>query len=274
MPQMTINGFTMDYDRFGSKDQPTVVLVHGITCDSSDWAAQGEHLQQNYDVIAVNLNGHGRSATRLERCTMNHYAEDIVAITEQLAVSPAILVGHSMGSRVVLQAAVDRPDLFKSVVLVDGSRLADPESLNTVISNFQSKIESTGYGPFMQAFFEHTFFDDVRTELKNRVIDRAMRFEELKGVTLFKEIMRWDANFCDIATDSLSLPVFAIQTTSIADDGSRIPLQLGQRNAWLELLERKLKKLNITVIPGAGHFPMLDHPGLFNSRLEKILQTV
>jgi pimeloyl-ACP methyl ester carboxylesterase len=92
------------YDVYGSAP-PRYVLVHGIGGDRTQWRALARHLANGAGVLAIDLAGHGAAADvagpyRISRC-----AVDVAEITAALAGDGAVLIGHSMGAAVCLEAA-------------------------------------------------------------------------------------------------------------------------------------------------------------------------
>jgi pimeloyl-ACP methyl ester carboxylesterase len=85
------------------KGRPPIVFVHGFGCALSDWHAQVSHLSPRYQTIAVDLRGHGASPGTPEECSIERYGADVAEVMQALARSPAVLVGHSMGCRVVVE---------------------------------------------------------------------------------------------------------------------------------------------------------------------------
>jgi pimeloyl-ACP methyl ester carboxylesterase len=98
--------------------QGVVLLVHGAPADHSVWRYQTRWLAAaGYPVAAVDLPGHGRSeGPALESVTA--MAGWVVRVGEALGAARMAIAGHSMGSLIAVQAAVDRPDLVKCLVLV------------------------------------------------------------------------------------------------------------------------------------------------------------
>ena len=89
--------------------RPVVVMVHGTALDHSVWQWQSRYLAHHgFSVLAVDLPGHGRSPGTA-RTTVEGLAEWVLALLEAAGVAQAALVGHSMGSLAVLQAALLQP---------------------------------------------------------------------------------------------------------------------------------------------------------------------
>src|SRR4051794_35770106 len=84
---------------------PAVVFVHGWSCDRRYWQRQLDHFAERHQVVAVDLGGHGESGSGRTNWTMPSFAADVVSVVEDLALGPMVLVGHSMGGDVVVEAA-------------------------------------------------------------------------------------------------------------------------------------------------------------------------
>ena len=94
------DGVPIVYDVQG--DGPdTVVFVHGWTCNRSHWDTQVQAFSNSYRTIAVDLGGHGESGLERTDWTMPSFAEDVAAVLDRENVDRAVVVGHSMGGRVI-----------------------------------------------------------------------------------------------------------------------------------------------------------------------------
>ena len=106
------------------KGRPAVVFVHGFGCAHSDWDAQVAHLSPRHLTVAVDLRGHGASPGTAAECSIERYGADVAEVMQALSLPPAVLVGHSMGCRVVVEAALQAPAHAAGIVLIDGSQFA------------------------------------------------------------------------------------------------------------------------------------------------------
>jgi non-heme chloroperoxidase len=92
----TKDGVNIYYKDWGN-GQP-IVFSHGWPLSADDWDTQMMFfLKHGYRVIAVDRRGHGRSSQPGEGHDMDHYADDLAAVTEHLNLKDAIHVGHSTG---------------------------------------------------------------------------------------------------------------------------------------------------------------------------------
>jgi pimeloyl-ACP methyl ester carboxylesterase len=98
---------------------PTLVLVHGWSCDRSYWSRQLRPLAARYQTMAVDLAGHGKSGAGRQAWTMAAFGEDVVAVAEQLDLGELVLVGHSMGGDVIVEAALRLGERVAGLVWVD-----------------------------------------------------------------------------------------------------------------------------------------------------------
>jgi pimeloyl-ACP methyl ester carboxylesterase len=107
------------YTGSGPPEAPVVVFVHGLGCDSHDWDWQIPSLESDHRTIAVDLAGHGRSGPRRSGYRPRDFAHDLALIAESCGWDQFHIVGHSLGAAVADVLAVERPDLVRSLVLVD-----------------------------------------------------------------------------------------------------------------------------------------------------------
>src|SRR5204863_433949 len=117
------SGVGMHFVRAG-RGTPPLVFVHGFACSLEDWKPQLEHFRKTNEVLACDLRAHGATPGRAHECSIEHYGGDVAALVNNLELSRVVLVGHSMGCRVVLEANRLIADKVAGIVLVDGSRNA------------------------------------------------------------------------------------------------------------------------------------------------------
>jgi N-formylmaleamate deformylase len=112
------NGIRMHYTRTGA-GKPALVLLHGLTANGLCWTAVAHELEGQYDVIMPDLRGHGKSSAPDHGYRYDDHAKDVVGLINGLGISPAILVGHSMGGLVAAVVASHYPALVRGLILAD-----------------------------------------------------------------------------------------------------------------------------------------------------------
>ncbi|MDA0786598.1 MAG: alpha/beta hydrolase [Proteobacteria bacterium] len=102
-------------------EQPTLVLIHGGGNDHSAWGLQTRYFAHHgYNVLVPDLPGHGRSGGTAPT-TIEDFAAWLWRFLDAAGVEAAHLVGHSMGSLIVLAAAAQAPDRASSLILIGPS---------------------------------------------------------------------------------------------------------------------------------------------------------
>ncbi len=120
MPYAQVNDVSLFYTDEG--EGSPVLLVHGWSCDGSDWAWQTPALKAaGFRCIVPDLRGHGRSSVVEDGYTPRGYAADLAALLGQLNTGPVVAIGHSMGGATVVALAVEHPECVRAVVPVDSA---------------------------------------------------------------------------------------------------------------------------------------------------------
>ena len=96
-------------------DGPLVVLIHGVGLRAEAWGAQIAALSQNCRVIAVDMPGHGHSASLTGAPDLADFTDSIVGVLDE----PAIVVGHSFGAMIALDLAVRHSDKVKGLIALN-----------------------------------------------------------------------------------------------------------------------------------------------------------
>ncbi|AKK26094.1 alpha/beta fold hydrolase [Mycobacterium sp. EPa45] len=234
--------------------RPPLVFVHGFACDGTDWRAQLDSLAPRTTVIVCDLPGHGPSPVIPAECTIEAFGAGLANVLAELALPPAILVGHSMGCRVVLEANRVRPDLVSGLVLVDGSRIAagDPAAARQAMAD---EIAGDGYPLFVRQFFESMFFPASDPALAEAIVERALRLPATVGRALMTDLAGWDADRVEGALDGVTVPLLVIQSTTMDAARERISLTSDSSSGWVDLVRAHVPQAVIARLHGSDHFP-------------------
>ena len=112
------HGTKLHYYRTGGDKYP-LVLIHGITDDGLCWAPVAEALAKNYDVIMVDVRGHGKSDAPKDGYKYGMMATEVTGVIEGLGLENPIVMGHSMGAMITLTLATLNPELPQAIILED-----------------------------------------------------------------------------------------------------------------------------------------------------------
>jgi 2-succinyl-6-hydroxy-2,4-cyclohexadiene-1-carboxylate synthase len=154
----------------GARGAARVVLLHGFTQTRASWRPVAERLGASgpYELVAVDAPGHGGSPPR--RGGIPAAAADLAAVGGRAA-----YVGYSMGGRICLRLAPDRPDLVRALVLIGASAgLADPAERarrRAADEALAARIERDG----VERFLDHRLAQPLFATLPPAAAGRAER---------------------------------------------------------------------------------------------------
>ena len=124
MPFTTINGAKLHYTVEG-KGPETIIFSHGLLFSGKMFAAQVLALRDRYRCITFDHRGQGQSEVTKNGYNIDALMDDAAQLIEKLEAAPCHFVGLSMGGFVGMRLGFRRPELLKSLILVETS--ADPE---------------------------------------------------------------------------------------------------------------------------------------------------
>lgn len=234
-----------------SKDKQTVVLVHGFASSIENWAPVIPTLSKQYRIIALDLKGFGWTDRPEGDYSPEAEAKLLLKLMDARGVQKAMLVAHSWGSSVAMQALLQAPDRFTKVVLYDAWLYEDQ------LPTFFHWAQAPGVGEVLfslfynqrpdermsLAFYDKRFVSERLVEEVEKAIDRpgtnaaalaAVRGQNYDAVEGRYKLM-----------DKPTLLLWGREDTVT-------PLKFGER------LSRELPNSRLIVYPRCGHFPMIE----------------
>ncbi len=136
---MSADGVAIGYDVRGS-GPVALVFIHGWMCDRTHWRHQIDAFAEGHTVVTLDLAGHGNSVGNRDSWTIDRFGADVQAVVEVLDLPRVILVGHSMGGPIALEAAAHMPDRVLGVVGVD------------TLHNVEAVIDTDGWNRLMKMY--------------------------------------------------------------------------------------------------------------------------
>ncbi|WP_223639989.1 alpha/beta fold hydrolase [Corallococcus sp. EGB] len=252
-------GVTLRYVEQGRQDGPVVVLLHGYTDSHHTWDLDLPRFSRDFHVYALDQRGHGDSSRPACCYTQQAFAKDVVAFLDAKRVSRAVLMGHSMGSFIAQQVALDFPSRVKGLVLV-GS--APTVAGNEVALGLKEVV-------------------DLQTD----PVDPAF-IHEFQAGTFYAPV---PASYLDtLVSESSKLPARVWQDTLdglIAEDHSarlgrvRVPTLIigGDHDGFFSVeqqraLARAIPGAKYLLYPETGHAPHAERPRRFMSDVQQFLE--
>lgn len=249
---------------------PPIVFIHGFGCAHSDWDRQVSHFSPAHQTVAVDLRGHGASPGAPADCSIERYGADVAEVMRALSLPPAILVGHSMGCRVVVEAALQAPEHTAGLVLLDGSQFAAAmgPALRTTFA------QPDGYRTLVQGMFRDMATPKSDPAVVAAIADRVGRLPRAVGEKMLSDMQRYDVGRLSASLACLRVPVMAVQTTYSNEKRERRTMTQGQTTPYLDMLRSAVPSIRVEIIENTGHFPQLDEADRTNAVLGDFLASL
>jgi pimeloyl-ACP methyl ester carboxylesterase len=140
---VTVVGAKISYLEAGDPAKPTVILLHGLGGNSSNWAFNIPSLSQSYHVIAPDQIGFGKSDRSLIKYRVATYVDFLDKFMSELKIDKATLVGNSLGGWVAALTAIKYPNRVEKLVLADAAGLkpADVDLAQVYSLNYSTRDE-------------------------------------------------------------------------------------------------------------------------------------
>lgn len=237
----------------GGEGEPLLLFIHGWTCSRAYWLPQLNYFGASHAVAAPDLPGHGESAGEgRSRWGVVPFALDIVSCAEALGTKKVVLIGHSMGGAVALEAARLLGDKVAGVVLVDTFIIdyggLSPEIVDAIAAPFEADFPSA-----MAALVAQAATAATPTDLKELLVREMSAADPAWALPVWRDLLSWSPT---AAFEELRTPIHAI-------NGDLIPPSARERCAPF---------VSETLIPGAGHFLQMEDSAGFNRVLETVLK--
>jgi pimeloyl-ACP methyl ester carboxylesterase len=179
------------------------------------------------------------------------FGQDIAAAGKALAAERLILIGHSMGGAVALEAARLLEEMVAAVVLVDTFVIdyggLSGDTIQAIAAPFEADFTAA-----MAALVEQTATAATPAVLKERLVREMSAADPVWALPVWRDLLAWDPG---PAFEELRVPIHAVNGALIPDSAR----------------ERCAPFVRETVIPGAGHFLQMEDPAGFNRVLAGVL---
>jgi pimeloyl-ACP methyl ester carboxylesterase len=252
------------------RGRPPLVFVHGFGCGHTDWDSQVAHFSDRHQTVAVDLRGHGESPGSAADCSIERYGADVAEVMRVLDLPPTVLVGHSMGCRVAIEAALQAPAHTAGVVLVDGSQFA-PGMAAVLRQRFAT---AEGYAATVDGLFADMFTAKSDAAVVASVAGRAKRLPRAVGEKMLTDMQRYDVGRLAQSLAGLRVPVLVVQSTYSNEKRERRPLQAEQTTPYLDLVRANVLSVQVEIITDTGHFPQIDEAAWTNERIDRFLESL
>jgi len=284
MESVTLGKVKLAFEQQGSGNP--VVMVHGIPTDYRAWQKQLEEFSGSFRAIALSRRHafpNKNDNLKVTESTVEANSQDLISLIESLRLAPVNLIGHSYGGFISLYSVWKRPELFRSLVLVEPavpSILVKNEKsllqvLGFLLSNFSAamsarRFQSGNLKLALKAFDQNETtdavkyfyegireipgtFDKLPSGVHSMMLENATTVGELE--TEFPIFSRTDAH-------SIQLPTLLVKS------------QNGPKwlRAIVDILHKNISKASMIDVSGSCHFPHVENPREFNAAVLEFLK--
>jgi pimeloyl-ACP methyl ester carboxylesterase len=243
----------MIYYNVRGEGDKSLVFVHCWSCDRSYWQNQVDEFARDYKVVTIDLAGHGQSGTARIKWTMAAFGEDVAAVVSKLNLQNVVLIGHSMGGPVVIEAARRLPGKVFGIVGVDNFQdfreVATKRQVLTFVERFKSDFRKTTVG-FVYSMFPPTADSTLMARI---ALDMASAPPEI-AMAAITETLQYDYK---AALAEVRVPIRTISSD--------------QYPTFAEANNQVAASFAVRIISATGHFPHLVNPPKFNELLHETL---
>jgi pimeloyl-ACP methyl ester carboxylesterase len=233
--------------------ETALVFVHCWCCDQGYWRRQVDTFAQEYQVVTIDLAGHGKSGAARDNYTLQAFGRDVANVVKHLELDRIILIGHSMGGGVILAAAQQLKDKTIALVGVD--------TYQAFAHAFSDSLVQQFVAPFRKDFYHTTlgFVDRMFPPGADSLLVKEIAEDMAKGppeVGVSAMISNLSTDPADLL-EGLDIPIYSINSTMFP--------------VAVEANRELYPDFEVSYIEGVGHFVQLEDPVSFNLQLSNIL---
>jgi pimeloyl-ACP methyl ester carboxylesterase len=229
--------------------------VHGFGCAGEDWRGQIEALSPRFRCVTFDLPGHGKSDPSPSG-DVQELGRVLCEVKQRYGQGRAVLIGHSLGCRVILNAMSLDPEGVVGLVMVE-QNLVSGRDAEAAASALRRTLSEVGFRAFIRPAFEAMFSISSEPAVRDHVLARLDRLDLQFAEELLISSVRWEAE-TSAQLARLRVPVLLLQSTYLDEQFQWHPLTPGMTTPWTEAVTRGVREAKLEVIPGAGHFLQLE----------------
>lgn len=262
MSQFQHYDVAISYHILGQGDT-TLLFVHGSFTDQTYWDEQVSYFNPRYQVVTLDLPGQGQSGRNRTDWSIEGYGDDVVALIKELALTRVILIGHSIGSAVVLEAAIAHPKPIIGLIAIDFFQNAAtplPDDFRQQIDGILAGLETDFAGTNEQFVRQRLVTPQTPLWLTDRIVAAFRQGYAPMGRATTKQL------FGNYEREQVLLPQLQVKLHLINVD---------YQPTNEEPLRHYVKAgYDVIQLPGTSHYPMLESSLLLNDTIEQVVAKI
>ena len=235
----------------------SLVFIHGSGSDHSAWSHQYGRLYKKYNIIAINLPGHGHSGGGGE-ADVGDYCLWVKKLLAILDLESAVLVGHSLGAAISLRFVLNYPQEIAGIVLVGGGMKMP---VNPFFLEFLKTNPPVVPAEVIDLICKYSLAKENRPKIFTPL---QKSISQSKVDVLYGDLLA--CNNLDLTQElgKIRVPVLVI----CGAEDKMTPPDCSRR------LAASISGATLEIIEGAGHMVMLERPAEFNMSLDKFAESI
>lgn len=261
MPFIKIKDCNYYYEIQGDGPE-TIVFAHGLLWSGYLFHKQLAYFKERYRVVTYDHRGQGKSEVTQSGYDMDNLYEDAALLIEQLQLGPVHFAGLSMGGFVGMRLAARRPDLLKSLILMETSAQAEPHTLkysflNTVVKLFGVAVVTK---PVMNIMFGDTFLKDASRKAERLAFETELKKNKKTIVRAVEGVIKRKGVEQELS--QIKCPVLIMVGD---EDKATVP-------AKAVFMHQHIPASKLVYISKAGHSSSIEEPEQVNHAMDDFLK--
>jgi pimeloyl-ACP methyl ester carboxylesterase len=270
---LSIDGVNIYVEDEGTSLNQTIVFLHGFGGSTFSWRGNVPFfVSMGYRVVAIDMKGFGLSTKDLSSDYSHPTQAKIVGkVLDKLNIDRVVMVGHSMGTSVMLNFAHLYPQRILAMVSVDGAvNINKMSSFPAALLNF-GPIQRT-FRDFIGNYLTKQRFGSI---LKSAYYNKEIVTDEVLDGYYYRAISNdWTSSLIAMTRDMYK------NTIGFPIESAKVPILVfwGENDTWvkrsdIEKWETKIPNASFQIIPGVGHLFMEEKPEIFNESVLKFIRS-
>ncbi len=258
MSFVNINGIDTFYSISGNGSP--IVLIHHLAGNTKSWFNQIPYFAKDYQVIAYDLRGHGRSAEPKQTFTMDDLADDLFLLLQELGIKKCSIIGHSIGGMIAPLFALKHGSMVDALIIVSGAiqPLADDKLAGYSVMREIARTEG------MEALVEYR---RANNQISPKITNNAMlwnHFKHLYRETSVQGYIRMSEALATMPSLTSKMKEIHCPILGVVGDLDTV---------FMETMKILSVSANVSmkVMHYCGHFVMMEEPDEFNSIITNFL---
>jgi pimeloyl-ACP methyl ester carboxylesterase len=266
MSRLRVNGAEIYYEDVGSGSQ-TIVFAHGLLWSCRMFDAQVAALKDRYRCVSFDFRGQGRTEVTKDGYDMDTLYEDAAALIEAHSLAPCHFAGLSMGGFIGMRLAARRPELLRSLILMETSADAEPAENIPRYRQLGAIARYVGLRPVagrvMPVMFGETFLTEPKRATERKLWQTRMAGNNRQGILrALKGVIERKPIYDELGR--VSLPTLILVGD---EDVATVP-------AKAQRIHEAIAGSRLVTIPHAGHTSSVEQPEAVTAAIEEFLATV